>query len=127
MKDKLNLSELKKVSGNKEVLMDIIRGVYFYNTGYLTKSKIPTKKINILSQYCIKKISYVIKIQKAWKGVRLRRKLSQILKDIYTRQRAAIKIQRWIRNLSVKHRHYFILNMIEYLNTFNSEYFYIKV
>jgi hypothetical protein len=42
---------LKKVcgNGNKQLLRDIVRGVYFYNMGFLTNGNAPPKKINILS------------------------------------------------------------------------------
>lgn len=38
----MDLNELKKVSGSKQLLKDIVRGVYFYNMGYLTNCEVPT-------------------------------------------------------------------------------------
>lgn len=49
MRDQVNLGELKKFSGDKQTIKDAVRGIYFYNMGYLTNCVAPTQKINILS------------------------------------------------------------------------------
>jgi hypothetical protein len=36
---KISLSESHILYGNEQILSDAIRGIYFYNMGYLTKEK----------------------------------------------------------------------------------------
>ena len=47
---------------------DVVRGVYFYNVGYFTNGQIPHLKINVFSEYFIKKMSAIVRIQKCWRG-----------------------------------------------------------
>lgn len=107
----MELSELLKISGNgnKQLLRDIVRGVYFYNMGYLTNCVVPVQKINILSEYSIKRVTAILRIQRMWRGANLRKKIMKIARKNYLNTRAAAKIQRWYRNLSINHRKNFML------------------
>lgn len=103
-KNIMDLSELKKINGSRQVLKDIVRGCFFYNMGYLTNCAIPTQKINFLSEYSIRKISAIIKIQRMWRGANLRKKIKDVARKNFIINRAAVKIQRWYRNLARFHR-----------------------
>ena len=123
----MDLGELKKVCGSKQLLKDIVRGVYFYNMGYLTNCDLPTHKIDILSDYSIKKMTAILKIQKVWRGISFRRRIMRTAKANYRISRAAVKIQRWFRNLQWNHRKIFMFDMCQFLRNFNSDSFYIKM
>ena len=78
---KTNLSELTEVVGPVNILRDVARGIYFYNLGHLTEGKRPDKKIDILSEYFIRKVSSVLTIQRIWKGYCLRKRMKESLSD----------------------------------------------
>ena len=118
----MELGELLIVNGNgnKQLMRDIVRGIYFYNMGYLTNCTAPTQKINMLSQYCIKRTTAILRIQKMWRGASFRKKVMQIARKNYLKNRAAVKIQRWYRNLPSSHRKIFILDSSKMLKSFNN-------
>jgi hypothetical protein len=118
---------MKICRGTVGMLRDLVRGVYFYNSGYLTKSVVPALKVSLLTEFSMKRISSVLTIQRVWRGVMTRKKLKGIVNDLFTKQRASVKIQRWLRNLPYSHRKLFMLNMIEVLQNFNSQTFYVPL
>ena len=126
--DQLSFEELVKVSG-EDVRMrrDIARGVYFFNQGYFTNNEVPFIKINLLSENFIKITSAIIRIQRVWKGFKVRRSLKQELTSEYTRQRAACRIQRWFRNLKFSHRKNFMTEQVRFLKSFTSNCFYMRI
>lgn len=126
-KKNMDLNELKKIKGSKQLLKDIVRGVYFYNMGYLTNCNTPTGKINILSDYSIKRTTAILKIQRVWRGISFRRKIMKTAKANYRLSRAAVKIQRWFRNLQWNHRRIFMFDMCQFLRNYNNDSFYIKM
>jgi hypothetical protein len=62
-----------------------------------------------------------------WRGSHLRRKIREFAKQNYLRNRAATKIQRWFRNLRLNHRKLFMLEMEQFLRSFNNDTFYINL
>lgn len=123
----MNLSELVQINGSFQVLKDLVRLIYFYNMGYLTEGTAPSLKINFLSEFSINKMSSILKIQKMWRSRSLRKKLSKVIKLNFTRQRAAMKIQRWYRSLSWNHRRIFMITNLKILRNFGEEVFYVKL
>lgn len=95
----IGLNQLIKIQGSQVLLKDIVRGIYFFNTGRLQSPNQNNLRINILTQYSLKKIVSVTKIQKIWRGYSFRKKNSYHFKAILKAQRAAIIIQRWFRRL----------------------------
>ena len=76
---KTNLSELTEVIAPYNILKDVARGVYFYNLGHLTEGKKPEGKIDLLSEYFIRKVSSALTIQRIWKGYCLRKRMKESL------------------------------------------------
>jgi hypothetical protein len=55
-----------------------------------------------------------------WRGASFRKKVMELARKNYLKNRAAVKIQRWYRNLPSSHRKIFILDSSKMLKSFNN-------
>ena len=68
-----------------------------------------------------------MRIQRVWRGSKIRKQVRQELAENYTKKRAATRIQRWFRNLKFNHRKNFIAENVRFLKSFTSNSFYIPI
>ena len=122
------LEELIRFEGSQLLLRDIVRGVYFYNTGRLNGGSSPenNERINVFTEFSLKKIASVTKIQKVWRGYSYRKKKEVHLKVLLKFQRAAIIIQRWVRKLPTYRKKNFIYDTSKQLESIKESTFYVQ-
>jgi len=81
------------------MLKDIVKNIFLFNTGALPDCEVKNKRIQIFSEAMLDRGASAVKIQKVWRGYQLRKKHEKYLRSILKMQRAAIRIQRWVRRL----------------------------
>jgi hypothetical protein len=62
------------INGDPQIIKDISRGIYFFNTRRITSPELTTERINFFSKSHIVKISSVTLIQRVWRGYVVRKK-----------------------------------------------------
>lgn len=100
--------QLVRIPGSYELLKTIVRGVFFYNSKRLSLPKSEQdRRINLLSEMCVRRISAAVAVQRAWRGFIFRKKHQSELQLILRYQKAATMIQRWFRRLPIYHKRAF--------------------
>ncbi len=125
-KNKYSLEELVKVEGTANLLKNIVRAIYFFNTRGFKGSHRSLERIQFFSEATLRRISSAIKIQKVWRGFNFRKKNEHYLKLILKMQRAATIIQRWFRRLPTIKRKEFMFLTAKKLNSIHDSCFYVN-
>ena len=108
----LERDQLVRIAGSYELLKTIVRGVFFYNSKRLSlPASEQHKRINLLSELCVKRISAAVSVQRAWRGFSFRKKHQGELQAILKYQKAATMIQRWFRRLPALRKRCFLFSI----------------
>ena len=92
--------QLVRIPGSYQLLKTIVRGVYFYNSKRLTLPPSEQgRRIHLLSESCVRRISAAVALQRAWRGFSFRKKHQGELQLVLRYQKLATLIQRWFRRL----------------------------
>jgi hypothetical protein len=120
------LEELIRFEGSQLLLKDIVRGVYFFNTGRLDGGNPESERIHVFTEFSLRKVASVTKIQKVWRGYCYRKKNEEHVKVLLKFQRAAIIIQRWVRRLPTYRKKNFIYAASKQLAGIRESTFYVE-
>lgn len=130
IKRRVDMDKLFVIEGDKQLLKDVARGIYFFNSRRLTASSSSQDRINFFSDMHLKRISSAVIIQRFWRGFRSRSRLIDPLKQLLIITRAAVIIQKWVRHLPQKNKRQFqfmvksALKDLKYTNIFINTYDY---
>lgn len=104
--------QLVRIPGSSQLLKTIVRGVFFYNSGRLSLPQSEQgRRIHLLSESCLRRISAAVAVQRAWRGFSFRKKHQGELQLVLRYQKAATIIQRWFRRLPALRKRAFLFSL----------------